>query len=474
MKRITFALLVAVFYIHAAVCAADFKTSGNGTVWTMSKLAAMDGTGVAGIGKIFTMSGNVEIAAGDKFVIESGIKVLMGDGVKLGISGEADFTADERVLFTAANAGDNPYGIFLDCDGVVVPFANIDFEYVGVRCFVSKGADIDNCTFKKHNAVSGNSAFLLGTNGAAFTVTNCTFEECRKSAIGGAANYLNPVVIENCSFTNNGTSNANTPQINLTTASSVVVRNNVITGNPVHNMIGGLVVSNLMGIKGTLETLIEGNDIRDNRFGIATYCEQNAVIRNNTIIGNKYETNAMNGGSGINIYDPYKTQMTVVTGNYIEDNLWGITVIGGKDVNIGKTEDMAAADYNPGRNVFLNNGNGGVIYDLYNNSDNTVYAQGNYWKTVDVQDRENIEKVVFHKADDAKLGEVIFMPALTEEPAAINDAVADGEVDCVEVYTLNGIKVATMEAAGLERLEPGLYIVRMVTDRGIVTRRIMK
>lgn len=48
---------------------------------------------------------------------------------------------------------------------------------------------------------------------------------------------------------------------------------------------------------------------------------------------------------------------------------------GGRCVNVGKTEDSNAADYNPGLNVFLNNGFGGTIYDLYNNSANTVYAQ---------------------------------------------------------------------------------------------------
>lgn len=163
-------------------------------------------------------------------------------------------------------------------------------------------------------------------------------------------------------------------------------------------------MSNLVGLTGELNTLIEGNEIRDNRFGLATYCEQTATIKNNIIVNNNHETNPNNGGSGINIYDPYKTQSTIITGNYIEGNLWGITIIGGRDVNVGKTENKNAADYNPGLNVFLNNGFGGTIYDLYNNSGNTVYAQGNHWKSVATQDRESIETVVFHKNDNSALG----------------------------------------------------------------------
>jgi len=471
MRKITLMVLAALLSTLTMI-AQDFTTQGDGTTWTFSKLAEVVESGVTGNGKTFTMTKNVTVAAGDKFKIESGIKVLMGNSVKLTISGEADFAAGERVQFTSAGAEDKPYGIFVDSDISTVDFANIDFEYAGLRCFGSKGLNVDNCTFKRHNAVSNASALGLGTNGASFTVTNCTFEECERNAIGGAANYSNPIVIENCRFTGNGTRNLNAPQINLTVADNVTIRNNIVTGNPANNKVGGIVVSNMIGLKGTFETVIEGNEIRDNRFGIAAYNEQNALIKNNILVGNKYETNPDNGGSGINIYDPYKTQTTVVTGNYIEDNLWGITVIGGKDVNIGKTEDKNAADYNPGLNVFLNNGNRGKAYDLYNNSPNTVYAQGNYWKSVDIQDRESIETVVFHKNDDPSLGEVIFMPALTEEPAAIDNVQGEAAVRYIEVYTVNGVKVATMRGNELSGLKPGIYIVRAVTDKGCVIRRI--
>ena len=60
--------------------------------------------------------------------------------------------------------------------------------------------------------------------------------------------------------------------------------------------------------------------------------------------------------------------------------------------------------------MFEANGNNGQLYDLYNNSTITVYAQNNTWN-VSQQTEEQIETVIFHKNDDPSLGEVIYMPA---------------------------------------------------------------
>ena len=455
MKKIVLTACMAAAVTTTAL-ADDFKTAGDGTLWTMTRLAQTESSGVERTDNIFTMYNTVEIAEGDRFAIEDGITIKMADGVKLDIEGEADFEADERVLITTADDFDNPYGIFISNDKSTTTMTNIDFEYAGLRNFGAFGMNIDGCTFTWHNAVSGTSALSMGTNGAAFSITNCTFTECQKSAIGGAANYMNPVTIENCTFTHNGTANTNAPQLNITTAESVVIRNNKVTGNPEHNMVGGIVVSNLLGLTGALNTIIEGNEIRDNRFGIATYCEQTATIKNNTIVNNNHETNPMNGGSGINIYDPYVTQTTTITANYIEGNLWGITVIGGKNVNIGKTEDPSAADYNPGRNIFFNNGFDGITYDLYNNSQNTVYAQGNYWKSVSSQTQENIETVVFHKNDNPSLGEVIFMPALDNDPTAINATINTASHDRAEIFTIGGTRIDTPA----DNLPAGIYVIK--------------
>ena len=57
----------------------------------------------------------------------------------------------------------------------------------------------------------------------------------------------------------------------------------------------------------------------------------------------------------------------------------------------------------------MNNGNNGVLYDLFNNGTGTIWAQGNTWN-VAVQDEESIEEVIYHQNDNPNLGLVIFMP----------------------------------------------------------------
>jgi hypothetical protein len=123
----------------------------------------------------------------------------------------------------------------------------------------------------------------------------------------------------------------------------------------------------------------------------------------------------------------------------MEGGLWGITIVtGAPNVNLGKIENRDAEDYNPGNNTFVNNGNGGVLYDLYNNSTNTVYAQGNTWN-VNEQTEEEIEKVVFHQHDNASLGQVIFMPAATT--TGISTALMNKETKKDGTYDLQGRKV---------------------------------
>ena len=212
-------------------------------------------------------------------------------------------------------------------------------------------------------------------------------------------------------------------------------------------------VADLLRIFSNSNTLIENCEVRDNNYGIALYTDQTAIVRNNTLIDNNTETNPMNGGSGINVWDPTLKQNTMITGNYIEGSLWGITIIGGNKVNCGRIDvDETDADYNPGGNTFYNNGCYNTIYDLYNNSANTVYAQNNYWKTATTQDAEGIENCISHKVDKPTLGEVIFTPFATEDLTTIDEAKAATQQAEV-IYSLSGIK--------LSALQKGINIVNM-------------
>ena len=110
-----------------------------------------------------------------------------------------------------------------------------------------------------------------------------------------------------------------------------------------------------------------------------------------------------------------------------------------------------AADYNPGNNTFKDNGNQGVKYEIYNNSANTVYAQGNIW-SVEVQDAASIEEVIFHHFDNEALGEVIYMPA--GDPANIEKHTTERQASST-IYKIDGTPMGN----SLERLPAGLYII---------------
>lgn len=440
-------LTLSVLAIHAD----GYKTAGDGTTYSFETLSQIEGSGVSKEGNVYTITQSDTIAPGDAFKMDEGVTVKFADAAELIIQGAADLKVlNGKTILTRDGEAKSCYGLDVQNETAVTEVSNIDFEYVGLRNYSTIGMNISNCHFSKHNGTMSGALFL-GVNGAEFLIQECQFDSCQKAAIGGAANFCCNVKIENCTFKHNSQANNNIPQINLTAAPEVIIKDCVIDGDSTRNMAGGIAVANWFGYQG-MSTAITGCTIKNNRYGLTTMSSMDVVIADNMIINNKFETNPNNGGSGISLYDPYLTQKAYIRGNHIEGSLWGITVIGCGEVNIGKTEvDPSAPDYNPGGNVFKDNGFDGTLYDLYNNSSNTVYAQGNIWN-VATQDEESIENVIFHKNDNSSLGEVIFMPA--GDPAAIHNSLAD-ETASPAVYDLQGRRITT----GAATPRKGIYIV---------------
>ena len=433
------------------------KTSGNGTTWTISKLAATENSGVFTDGTIYTLSNTIIIADGDRFEMEGGITVQLAAGVSLEIEGDAVMAPEERTMITCVE-GDVPGSVYLKGGNDIILVQSLDFEYVGLRYFASKGLNVNDCSF---SFVANNTALNILGEGAAFTITNSLFENNGCAAIAGAANYSNPITIDNCEFWYNGSENGKTPQLNLTSSSSIIVRNSKVIGDRANTKVGGIMVADLLRMFSNSNTLIENCEVRDNNYGIALYTDQTAIVRNNTLIDNNTETNPMNGGSGINVWDPTLKQNTMITGNYIEGSLWGITIIGGKKINCGRIDvPETDEDYNPGRNTFYNNGCNNAIYDLYNNSANTVYAQNNYWKTATTQDAEGIENCISHKVDNPTLGEVIFTPFATEDLTAIDEAKTTAQ-HAETIYSLSGIKQIGLQK-GLNIVRNGNKVIKVI------------
>ena len=274
------------------------------------------------------------------------------------------------------------------------------------------------------------------------------------------------IVIRNNEFDKNSTQKRNRPQVNMSVGGNhkVIIENNSVIGIGEVTLAGGIAVSNLLGGASNEIVEIRNNHVENNRYGITATGGMEVLIENNYLLNNNFESNPMQGGSGINITDANGNAVAMITGNHIEGHFWGVSIIGGKDINLGKIVDAKEGESNPGNNVFINNGCNGQLYDLYNNSANTVYAQGNTWN-VEVQDAEHIEQVVFHHNDDPSLGEVIFIPA--KETVGVTDVNTSKQVAGVKYYNLAGVE-------GTKPFDGVNVVVTTYTDGTNATTKVIK
>jgi hypothetical protein len=428
---------------------AQFTTAGDGKTYNIHTLAGIEGTGIVAWElsenepPTYQLSQNITIANGDKFVMDDGIDLLFEKNVTLTIEGEADFNLTNGSSFDSATDYEEPLNAAVRIAGTTTTqFNKCTFYEVGLQLMSEGATNMNRCSFYCHDGSSAAALYFISA-GAASTIENCYFEWCAKAAIGSAANASQPLTIKNCTFEMNSAANNNVPQINITAAKPLTIEGCAINGNSVNNMVGGIGISNFMSYDADIT--ISNCEIRNNRYGIGLVGPAASIrIKDCTLVNNCYETNPMNGGSGISLYDPYKQTKAVISGNHIEGSLWGVTIIGCQDVNLGCLNE--GENYNPGGNVFKNNGNNGELYDLYNNSTLTVYAQNNTWN-VSEQTEEQIESVIFHKHDNASLGEVIFMPAANTTD--IKGITVDKKND--SIFDLQGRKTTATQK--------GIYIV---------------
>lgn len=478
MKKNYILFLAASTAIGAS--AAVFSTGGTGKTFTFKQLSKVDTTGITKVGGAYVVANDFTVSENDTLKLENNDTVKLANKVSIIIAGTGLLNPSDTAYVTKASDTDLPKGFKFMGKGVTARLKNVTFDYVGVSFFSEDGKgnlQADNCTWRYYNGkLSSSAAINFSNQSDGNVIKNCYFLQNTVGAVASGSNTPVGLDFTNNYLWHNTTDNKNRPQINLTTGANHalnIVGNKVIGGK--FTMVGGISVSNMLNMSNTGSVTVKDNIVEDNRYGITFLGNMNVEVLNNTIRNNKYETNANNGGSGISVYS--NGQKTVVTGNLIEGNLWGATIINKcKNVNFGKTDNAAADDYNPGLNVFKDNGNNGVLYDLYNNTTETVYAQGNTWN-VAVQDSASIEQVIFHKVDNEALGLVIFMPSKSTGVdgvaatttaaayAAATEAITSPEPAQVAVFTPAGALVAKSGNAVTEfsvaGLAPGFYIARV-------------
>lgn len=390
-------LLSIVFSIGlVSMLNAQWTSPGNGTIYTLPDLVSVSDGVVTNTGTVFSINNDLTISANDVLKIDHQVSKIDAGNVLLTINGSVICTNTERVKFYGTqtehfsirfeNATNCELKTMYFSDGAGIQVIESDVDFIDckfvyfTRDYCSSVINFMNC-----NPLIEDCYFLLNEG----------------PAIGSPANGQGSPRILNCQFDSNVNS-SNNPQINLGPGNedTIFIVGNEIDGTYATWHAGGISIADLMET-GSTKVLIKDNIIKEGRYG---YNQQgytiSSVITNNQFINNHHDDNPITGGSGISIYGINENNKAVIRNNVITGNLWGITVINAADVNLGTEDDW-------GNNQIHDNGNGGVIYDLYDNSPCNIMAVGNNWGTSNANE---IEEHIFHQYDDTEFGLVTFIP----------------------------------------------------------------
>ncbi|MGI6074121.1 MAG: Ig-like domain-containing protein [Fermentimonas sp.] len=393
----------------------DIESSSEG-VLSLKMLSENDSYPVTFEDGAYVVEDNLVIEEGTILrILEDNVVMKIKNKVEINVVGEIDFSPKGQSTIMRYDDSSEPKPIKVTGDLAGATIKNMKFVGVAFNFGAGKPVVIDNSEFSD---VTIKKPVIELYRNSYLVVTNCKFMNNAYPVLSSAANSTSPMLFKDNYLFKNSAIATNRPQINAGIGGDYpveIIGNEVIgIAKAINRGCGCISVSNLMGMGGTNKVVISGNKVRDARFGITTNGMMDVEIKDNEIYDNKYEPDPNNGGSAISIYSGKSTPKVIISGNIMKGNLWGVTLIGdsrdfaaGPDVNMGNLTE--GEDYNVGKNQFLGNGHDGVLYELVNNSPNPVSAVNNIWGN-NLQSEEEIEKLITHKKDDPKLGEVTFMP----------------------------------------------------------------
>ncbi len=401
MKKFALLFLTTVGYFTYA----QFTSPGNGTIYTLSSLSEAAPSVLIKNASEYHMTQDITIQFGDTLLMDENATIKVDADKAIYIYGVYS-TTTSNLLITATNTEAPFKGIRFET-GSVAEMKNTKIEYGGGVRVLTDSFLMDNCIlYKNIGGVSSSGALSFFSGNP--VVRNSQFLENSKAGIATGVSSGSSITIENNYLYGNNTDNANSPQINIGMAisDSVKVLNNTVIGNRSLTRVGGIGVSMLTG--GPTKFRIEGNTVKDNRYGFTTIgANATGIVKNNIFENNDTETNPNNGGSGISVYS---AQNVIIRNNQIRGNLWGITVISNGTVNLGTETD-------PGNNIFKNNGNNGNIVALYNNTTLPISAQGNCWREDELSTDAMVEEVIGSQTQ----GTITYKPYLCAAPLAVAD-----------------------------------------------------
>ncbi len=401
MKKILLFLFISIFTNSYS----NYTTPGTGVVWDLDSLVAYSGGDVTLSSDEYFFNDTITISASDTVSVITNATMKFAQGVFVDINGVLIVNPPDSAKITAQDTTLKFLGLKFEdfSDGSYLK--KLIFEYGNSIRMLNCDILIDSCIIRYNTLVSSFASGAISFFGSNSTVSNCKiFRNRRSGLISGltTANPSSPKILNNEIYENN-VNNENYPQINLGNSNSnpLTIIGNTITG--FFDNAGAIGVSSLLG--STPNAIIEGNIIKHNRYGITILGgNANVYINNNIIDSNNIQGNPNLGGSGIN-FNGSATQNSIVTRNIIRGNLWGITIQNTAKPNLGDLSSPDTTDI--GLNEIYDNMNTGTIYDLYNNTPDSIKAENNYWGTGNI---DSVEAHIFHNPDNPALGFVDYLP----------------------------------------------------------------
>jgi parallel beta-helix repeat protein len=399
MKKSVFAF---VFSVLVSGINAQYSTPGTGVIWDMDDLVTNSDGVVVNYEDGYLINADIAVSEYDTIRLTTETMVYFSEATLLTVQGVFQAESSGQIVFTAKDTLANYKGFrFEDSDASYVK--NCVIEFGGGIDLLDSDLTIEDCLIWKND--KSNSTGVIDLFHSNPQIINCDIRLNKGPAVlSSATGESSPYILGNTIYRNN-TENTNMPQINLGTSNNelpIVIKNNIIEGY--YDQVGGIAITTLAG--GSLHCMIEGNTIIDNRYGITAYGNDiSSEVLNNIIQDNDIQGDPMLGGSGINYFGG-NSNISKVSGNTISGNLWGITIQNQAMPNMGQIEPDTVCI---GENYFYDNGNGGEVYALYNNTPNDLFAQNNYWGSMNI---DSVEAVIFHQPDDPSLGLVNYLPLM--------------------------------------------------------------
>ena len=415
--------LFILFCLISTQILAQYITPNTGINWNLDDLVTNSGGTVTGTFPNYTINNKVTVSATDRiYILPGSVVAFSGSASGFEIYGKflSVGTPADTIRFSASaqdSLGGSFNGFYFRESSVdsacIISYAKIEYAYYGLRClgasptlshsYLWKCRRGANLSSDSHPIITHNRIERSYEYGITMT-TGCS-----------------PLIEYNHLINNNSQNTSAKNQISAGTQgnNSPIIRYNTIVGG-MFNKTGGISIATLLsGSSSSSE--IAHNEIYNNSFGIALQgaYSNTSYIHSNNIYDNNINSDVMTSGSGINVYGT-AVITPIITRNKISGNWWGITIqVGiagqpGPQVNLGNIENSDTTD--DGRNIISGNIQGTDVYDLYNNTEETIYAQNNDWE---VYDSLSIENHIYHFKDDSTLGLVIFIPFSSSIPVEL-------------------------------------------------------